>query len=563
MKRSSSVTSFRSPFTTFPDAFVAGWKLVALAFVLLILFAYVARSQQALPLIQWQQSFGGTNGDILYSLERTSDGGCILGGYSFSGTNGNKTSPNFGTAGVNSDFWIVRLDAGGNKLWDKTYGGTNNEALFCLRQTTDGGFILGGSSDSGPSGNKSAPRRGNDDFWVVKIDANGGKSWDVSFGATGKDILFSLQQTSDGGYILGGYSQSGTGGNKTSPNYGTAGVDGDFWVVRLDANGNKLWDHTYGGTGDDSLSSLQEVTGGGFILAGSSSSPASTNSPADGTKTSPNYGGYDFWIVRLDAAGNQLWDKSYGGSAADGESNVQIRQTSDGGFIVGGDSSSGVSGNRTNASFGGSDYWVLRLDASGNKLWERVLGGAGFDELTDLAQTSDGGFLLAGLSDSGVSGNKSSTNYGLSDFWLVRLDAGGNKLWDQNYGGSNQDGFFNASLRATSDGGWLLGGDSQSGASGIKTAAGFGGADYWVLKLNMPTPVWLRAAPQQNIAQNGFHFFLSGETNRFYVIEKSVTISPPSWTPISTNLLTGSEMELIDSGAGGAPKAFYRARRSP
>ncbi len=536
---------------------------VALGRALLLLFFVTSPGYSQLPSLQWQQSFGGTNGDILYSLEQTSDGGYLLGGYSLSGTNGNKTSVNFGTAGLNGDFWVVRLDASGNKLWDKTYGGTNDEPLFCLRATADGGFVLGGSSNSGISGNKSARRFGSRDFWVVKIDANGGKTWDASFGATGDDILFSLQQTSDGGYILGGYSESGIGGNKTSPNYGTAGEDADFWVVRLDANGTNLWDRTYGGSGDDRLASLQEVAGGGFILAGSSSSPASTNSPVDGTKTGTNYGGYDYWIVRLDAAGNQLWDKSYGGSADDGALNVQIRQTTDGGFIVGGESFSGVSGNKTSASFGSSDYWVLRLDANGDKVWDRSYGGTFNEALTALAQTADGGFMLGGLSDSGVSGNKSSTNYGFSDCWLVRVNASGDKLWDQTYGGASQDGKLNVSLQPTSDGGWLLGGDSESGVSGIKTSASFGGADYWVLKLNAQVPVVLRAAPQTNIAQNGFHFFLSGETNQFYVIEKSATLQPQSWAPLSTNQLTGPEIELIDSSAGGAAKGFYRARRWP
>jgi hypothetical protein len=212
---------------------------------------------------------------------------------------------------------------------------------------------MGGSSDSPASGNKSAANFGSTDFWVVKIDAAGNKMWDAAFGGTALDILYNLQQTKDGGYILRGYSTSGINGNKTGTNYGTAGSDGDFWVVRLDGNGTKLWDKTFGGNDDDGISALQELAGGGFILAGNSLSPVS------GTKTSPNYGGYDFWLVRLNAAGNPLWDHSFGGSTDDGFDFPRVLQTSDGGFIVGGESLSTVSGNKTILNYGGRDFCVV------------------------------------------------------------------------------------------------------------------------------------------------------------------------------------------------------------
>jgi len=429
-----------------------------------------------LPPIQWQQSFGGTGHDTLWCLQQTAGGGFILGGSSRSvaGT-GNKTSPNYG----GPDFWVVRVDADGGKLWDKSFGGSDNDYLESLQQTSDGGFILGGwSSSLAGTGNKTSPNYGNYDFWVVRLDGEGNMLWDKSFGGSSIDYLLCLQQISDGGFILGGLSSSDAGtGNKTSPDYG----GGDFWVVRLDAGGNKLWDKSFGGNHDEWLRSLQQTSDGGFILGGESYSATGT-----GNKTSPNYQGYDFWVVRLDADGNKLWDKSFGGS--DHDELYSLQQTSDGGFIVGGCSeSSGGTGNKTSPNYGGSDFWVVRLNAGGNKLWDKSFGGSNYDYLFSLQQTSDGGFILSGCSGSAVgTGNKTSPKYGSYDFWVVRLDAAGNKLWDDSFGGSNND--YLRSLQQTSEGGFVLGGYSESAAgTGNKTSPKYGtsyNCDLWVVKLD-------------------------------------------------------------------------------
>ena len=193
------------------------------------------------------------------------------------------------------------------KQWEADFGGTGNDNLASIQPTPDGGYILGGASSSPPSGNKYATNYGGFNFWVVKIDAFGNKQWERTFGGVVYDQITSLQQTTDGGFILGGISSSPPSGNKTSPNYG----GNDFWVVRLDSNGNKLWENEFGGPGDDELTCLQQTADGGFILGGYS------DSPPGGTKTSPNYGGYDMWVVRIDANGNKLWDQSYGGVDAD------------------------------------------------------------------------------------------------------------------------------------------------------------------------------------------------------------------------------------------------------
>ena len=424
------------------------------------------------PAIQWQQSFGGTSGDELYCLRQTSDGGFVLGGYSGSSAGtGNKISQRCGSQ---ADFWVVRLDADGSVLWDKSFGGFNVEYLYSPEETTDGGFILGGYSLSDPGMcSKTSPKYGMRDFWVVRLGSDGDKLWDKSFGGSGFEPLYSLQQTSDGGFILGGYSDSAAGsGNKTSPNHGFS----DFWVVRLDPEGNTLWDKSFGGSDIEYLYGLQETTDGGFILGG-----CSFSDPGTGDKTSPRYGSADFWVVRLDTDGNMIWDKSFGGSEYDYLKSLQ--QTSDGGFILGGCSYSGPgTGDKTSPQYGYGDFWAVRLDADGNKVWDESFGGNDLDELTCLQETMDGGFIVGGRSYS-TAGSRMSPYYGGRDFWVVRLNAAGNKLWDMSFGGSDNDDLY--SLQQTNDRGFILGGYSRSApGTGNKESASYGAGDFWVVKLD-------------------------------------------------------------------------------
>ena len=452
------------------------------ALLLALLLMNMERAMgQAIPVptIQWQKSFGGCYGvNALYDLQQTSDGGYILGGRSNCGISGNKTSTNYGY----SDFWVVKIDASGNKIWEKSYGGLTEDSVTSLQQTSDGGYILGGYSQSVISGNKTSTNYGSYDYWVVKINTNGNKIWEKSFGGSSDDYLRSLQQTSDGGYILGGNSSSGISGSKTNINYG--GVD--CWVIKLDTNCNVMWQRSFGGSSDDYLNSLQQTSDGGYILGGYSESKIS------GNKTSTNYGDFDYWIIKADASGNKIWEKSFGGSGDDCLSSLQ--QTSDGGYILGGNSSSGISGSKTSTNYGYSDFWVVKIDASGNKIWEKSYGGPNNDCMRSLKQTSDGGYILGGYSESKISGNKTSTNYGYSDYWIIKVDANGNKVWDQSYGGSSRDDFYG--IKQTSDGGYILGGCSYSVISGNKTSTNYGNVDFWVVKLdwvtpfaNVPTPV--------------------------------------------------------------------------
>ncbi|WP_022826226.1 T9SS type A sorting domain-containing protein [Hymenobacter norwichensis] len=423
------------------------------------------QAQRLGPTLQWDRTFGGTQNDALQAVQHTSDGGYILGGASASGSGGDKTQASQGR----HDYWVVKLDASGGKQWDHAYGGTGNDFLRVVVQTRDGGYLLAGYSDSPASGDKTQASQGNTDYWVLKLDASGTKQWDRTFGGSGNDLLRCAQQTADGGYVLGGYSNSGLDGDKTQAGQGQQ----DYWVLKLDASGTTQWDRTYGGTGADMLFALQQTTDGGFIVGGGSSSGQG------GDKTQGSQGGSDYWLLKLAANGTKIWDQRFGGSGEEALASVQ--QTPDGGYVLGGGSSSGLSGDKSQASQGNLDYWLLKVDASGTKQWDRTYGGTEDDMLVCQQPTADGGYVLGGYSFSGRSGDKTQASRGLVDYWVLQVDASGTLVWDRTVGGAGDDLLMG--LQQPADGGYVLGGYSTSGLSGDKSQANHGGYDYWVLKL--------------------------------------------------------------------------------
>jgi len=345
------------------------------------------------PAIEWEKSLGGSSSENASSIQQTTDGGYIVAGSSNS--NDGDVSGNNGQ----SDYWIVKLDASGNITWEKSLGGSNSDGAKSIQQTTDGGYIVAGislSNDGDVSGN-----HGSYDYWIVKLDASGNITWEKSLGGSSADEASSIKQTSDGGYIVAGRSYSNDG--DVSGNHGS----GDNWIVKLDASGNITWEKSLGGSNDDWAFSIQQTSDGGYIVAGYSDSN-------DGDVSSTN-GSSDYWIVKLDASGNITWEKSLGGSSGDQARSIQ--QTSDGGYIVAGYSPSNdgdVSSNN-----GLSDYWIVKLDASGNITWEKSLGGSSADHANSIQQTSDGGYIVAGRStsnDGDVTGN-----HGGQDIWVVKL----------------------------------------------------------------------------------------------------------------------------------------------
>ncbi len=438
---------------------------------ILLLFAsalYAGLSLSAqAPAIQWQNTIGGSDYEDLQSVRQTADGGYILGGFSLSNISGDKTENSLGSA----DYWVVKLDATGLIQWQNTIGGDTGDGIFSLQQTTDGSYILAGASDSNISGDKTENSLGGSDYWVIKLDAAGNIQWQNTIGGNDGDFLLSVQQTTDGGYILGGNSDSGISGDKSENNLGGR----DYWVVKLDAAGNIQWQNTIGGNSSDFLLSIQQTADGGYMLGGYSDSGIS------GDKTENSLGSIDYWVVKLDVAGNIQWQNTIGGNGADVL--ISIQQTADGGYMLGGYSESDISGDKTENSLGLNDYWIIKLDVTGSIQWQNTIGGDNNDELHSLQQTTDGGYLLAGNSVSSVSGDKTENNVGGSiDYWIVKINDAGDLQWQKTIGGNDRDLLYSA--QQTAEGGYILGGYSLSNISGDKTEDNLGVQDYWVVKLS-------------------------------------------------------------------------------
>ena len=352
----------------------------------------------------WSRTFGGSENDLGYSVQQTSDGGYILFG----------TTESYGAGDY--DFWLIKTDAQGNMQWAKTFGGSEDDWGYSVQQTSDGGYILLGGSYS----------TGDGDFWLIKTDSQGNKQWERIFGGSEDDWGYSVQQTTDGGYILLGGS------------YGTG--DGDFWLIRTDAQGNKEWERTFGGSEDDQGYSVQQASDGGYILLGYTESYGA--------------GSADFWLIKTDSQGNKQWAKTFGGSEDDWS--ISVQQTQDGGYILLGDTYSYGAGK--------ADVWLIKTDSQGNKQWDRTFGGSSQDNSISVQQTTDGGYILHGYTYSYGAGS--------ADFWLIKTDAYGNKEWDRTFGGSKTD--WGSSAQQTEDGGYIL--------LGCTTSYGAGGLDFWVIK---------------------------------------------------------------------------------
>jgi hypothetical protein len=409
----------------------------------------------------WSNTYGGTSGDYAYSLVQTGDGGYALAGYTWS----------YGAG--SGDFWLVKTNGAGNTQWSRTYGGTDIDYAYSLVQTGDGGYALAGITWSYGAGSG--------DFWLVKVnpemniehqrnlgETNIIPSWSRTYGGAIDDWVYSLVQTGDGGYALAGSTNSygaggddfwlvktnGAGNTQWSRTYGGTDIDvayslvqtgdggyalagstgSDVWLVKTDSAGNMLWSNTYGGAGTDCARSLVQTGDEGYALAGYTGSYGA--------------GGYDFWLVKTDSAGNMLWSKTYGGTSY--EDAYSLVQTGDGGYAL--------------AGYTGSDFWLVKTDSAGNMLWSKTYGGTSFDVAYSLVQTGDGGYALAGITNSYGAGS--------FDFWLVKTDSAGNMLWSKTYGGTSYEDAY--SLVQTGDGGYAL--------AGYTNSYGAGSGDVWLVK---------------------------------------------------------------------------------
>ncbi|QNF32132.1 T9SS type A sorting domain-containing protein [Adhaeribacter swui] len=423
----------------------------------------------------WDKTIGGDGYESKPSIYPTPDGGYILGSSSSSDKSKDKSE----SSGVD-DFWIVKLKSDGSIAWENTLNVHDWERLVSVLPTPDGGYIAGGYTAARANGDKTAPKKGKNDYWIVKLKADGTFAWDKSFGGPGNDLLRTMQVTTDGGYILGGYSDSGISKDKSDPRKGS-------WIIKLKADGAKEWDKTLVGGGATAFGlthdQILQTQDGGYLLG------TTSNYGKVGDKTGSSRGSSDYWIVKLNADGTKAWDKTFGGTQSDYLATVI--QTQDGGYFLAGNSKSGMGADKSDASrdvgngsefFRPIDYWVIKVDVQGNKIWDKTIGGDLYDAVSSAQQTSDGGYLLGGSSTSTISGEKTQRNEGSTDYWVVKLKVDGSKDWDEVVGGNSEDRLWTA--LQTKDQSYILAGESFSGISADKSEKNLGFSDLWVVKLD-------------------------------------------------------------------------------
>ena len=367
---------------------------LVVALTLLVPCSSVAQSGDE----QWNRTFGGSGWDVGFSVAQTSDGGYIVAGYTRS----------YGAGG--NDVWLIKTDSEGNRQWSRTFGGSDWDGAYCVAQTSDGGYIVAGYTRSYDAGA--------DDVWLIKTDSEGNRQWSRTFGGSDWDGAYWVAQTSDGGYILTGWRGSYIGRHQN-----------DIWLIKTDSEGNEQWSRTFGGLLLDVGRCVRQTTDGGYIVIGKTWSYGA--------------GCYDVWLIKTDSEGNKQWSRTFGGS--DWDVGNCVVQTSDSGYII--------AGRTTSYGAGAGDAWLVKTDSEGNEQWNKTFGGSGYDVGYSVAQTSDGGYIIAGEARSYADSR--------GDAWLIKADSEGNEQWSQTFGGL---GYYDVgySVAQTSDGGYIVTGWTRS-----------------------------------------------------------------------------------------------------
>jgi len=347
-----------------------------------------------------QSVFGGSSNDQAYSIQQTTDGGYIVAGYTWS----------FG-AGYD-DVYILKVNSDGSLAWQKTFGGSSYDAAYSIQQTTDGGYIVAGYMSG--------------DVDVLKLNPDGSLAWQKTFGGSSYDAAYSIQQTNDGGYIVAGGTESfGAGGR-------------DVYILKLNSDGSLAWQKTFDESYVDVANSIQQTTDGGYIVA-------------VGTE-SFGAGGYAY-ILKLNSDGSLAWQKTFEGGSA-----YSIQQTTDGGYIVAG---------YTN-SFGAiyRDAYIVKLNSDGSLAWQKTFGGSNWDEAYSIQQTTDGGYIVAGYT--------ASFGAGSYDAYVLKLSSDGSLAWQKTFGGNDHEKAY--SIQQTTDSGYIVAGYTWSFGAGYD--------DVYILKLD-------------------------------------------------------------------------------
>ncbi len=426
------------------------------------------------PDIEWQNTIGSDSPDFLSNSLNTNDGGYLISGTTTGPANGDKTEPYYGI----DDIWVIKLDNVGNIEWQKVLGGSKKDQIFSTIQLSDGNYLIAGASPSNISGNKSQVCNGGTiygDGWLIKLDAFGNILWDKTYGGAGEEAIFGVTESMDGNYILACSSPNGSHAQKAE--IGNGGTD--CWIIKVNTDGNIIWENTIGGAGADTPFDIQSLNDGSSIVV------ARSDSNISGDKTQNNKGALDYWLFKLNTEGDIVWQNTIGGSNFDYA--VDVRLSIDGGFFIGGYSLSGISGDKSEGLINSNqDFWVVKTDNLGNIIWENGIGSNSIDYYGEINPLEDGGLLICGYNSAIVGADKTEANIGSNDYWLLKLNADGNIVWDEVIGGTSGDNALSAIQ--TPDLGILISGQSKSDISGDKTENTHTGPvghyeDFWVVKL--------------------------------------------------------------------------------
>lgn len=419
--------------------------------------------------IIWQNTIGGNTYDDADDVINTSDGGFLIVGTSESGISGDKTEANKG----NSDYWIVKTNSTGVVQWDKTYGGSGNDFAVSAIETSDGGFVIVGDSNSNISGDKTENSKGGYDFWIVKINSSGTIIWDKTIGGSDDEFAVSIKETATNDLVIAGDSASNISGDKTENSRGFT----DAWVVKINSMGTFIWDKTLGGDADEEVIGIELTSDGGYVLG------VIAESGISGDKTVNTSNNEDYWVVKVSSTNTIDWQNTYGGTSNSVNLLSSIIPTSDGGYLLAGDSDSDIGGEKTENTNGGSDLWFIKINSTGTIQWQNTVGGSD-DEYTPYGfEKTTGGFVIAAESLSNISGDKTEDSAS-NDIWLIELDASGTVIADKTYGTNSTEN--PEQIIQTSDGNFVVI-SSVDDLSGDNTEASNGDTDYWLFKVDKST----------------------------------------------------------------------------
>ncbi len=479
--------------------------------------------------IEWAECYGGGGDDYGFAILPAGDSGFVV--------SGSTASPDEDVIGYNGgiDVWIVGLDSDGNILWQNAIGGSLEDDVHGMAPTSDGGYILTGftwSTDGDVTENK-----GKRDVWVVKINAAGEIVWQKTYGGADEDGANRIISTIDGGYLVIGNTSS-TDGDVTFNN-----GNFDAWLIKLDVDGNIEWQKTYGGTKGDYGYSVRE-TNDGYILA--------CLSYSDNGDVTDNHGrtdSADYWVIKTDLLGNISWQKSLGGNKNDFTRDVEV--TVDDNYVVIGSSFSN-NGDVTDhiGSTDESDLWAVKLDVDGNMLWNHSLGGSFSEQGHNLQKDFDGGLIIAGEAESNdfdVSGHHGSTES--PDFWILKITTYGEPVWQRSYGGIQYD-VSRAIYPISPDNEYIACGFTGSTSGDVTGHHGDStNLDYWVVKFGLCDPI-ITAEPLgdsvclDSIDEVTFTVATEGSNYLYTWYFNGTAISSSD----SSNTLTITDIDVTDAG---------------